>query len=320
MKKPSKKIIILISFCLTLITVIAILKVRSGRSAQTGEVIAGQYSNQDMGTTQFKNIDDISTLDTDNDSLPDWQEVLTGTNVDKSDTDGDGTNDGTEVKLNRDPLKAGPDDSTGEKTSTDSNNPTGDPISMSDAVARKIFSTLAYVSGDTPLTEDSQQNIIDDVMNQIQTSFTYKEYPASGLSFIEIETPQTFRFYGDIFASLQTKMILDMGKNVNKIQNDFSILADIYQKQADDLYTIKVPKEMAETHLNVVNNFSKSAAVYMAIHNEKKDPLTLPFAVNTYQQATAEQLTSLTKISRFLKNNDIIYSSEEAGGYWNLFE
>jgi hypothetical protein len=273
-----------------------------------------------MDATEFKNIDDISTLDSDNDSLPDWQEVLAGTDVDKADSDGDGTNDGAEVKLNRDPLKTVPDDSTGEKTSTDPNNPTGDPESMSDAVARKIFSTLAYVSGDTPLTEDSQQNIINDVMSQIQTSFTYKEYPLSGLSFIDKETSQTLRFYGDIFASLQVQMILSMGKNVTQIQNDFSILAQIYQKQADDLYTIKVPKEMAEVHLNVVNNFSKSAAVYMAIHNEKKDPLTLPFAVNIYQQATAEQETSLAKIARFLKNNDIIYTSEEAGGYWNLFE
>ncbi|MDB5204547.1 MAG: hypothetical protein JWP09_575 [Candidatus Taylorbacteria bacterium] len=324
MKKPSKKIIILLSFCFALVIIIAFVKSHTDSEAGKTDAQIKQdqtpVENIDAGASNVKNIDDISTLDTDKDGLPDWQEALLGTDPNNPDTDGDGTKDGEEVKLNRDPLKAGPNDAAGQKPTIDPNNPSGDAESMSDEVSRKIFSTLAYVSSDTPLTQDSQQNIIDDVMGQIQTSFKYKEYPESGLSYIDKETPETIKFYGDIFASLQVKLILDMGKNVTAIQGDFSVLAKMYQKQADNLYTIKVPKEMSEEHLDVVNNFSKSAAVYMAIANEKKDPLALPFAVSTYQKAAADQLTSLTKVANFLKNNGIVYTSDEAGGYWNTFE
>ena len=52
----------------------------------------------------------LALQDVDADGLKDWEEALWGTDSNNPDTDGDGTKDGEEVKLDRNPLKAGPDD------------------------------------------------------------------------------------------------------------------------------------------------------------------------------------------------------------------
>jgi hypothetical protein len=48
--------------------------------------------------------------DTDQDGIKDWEELLRGTDVHDPDTDGDGSLDGAETAVSRDPLKPGPDD------------------------------------------------------------------------------------------------------------------------------------------------------------------------------------------------------------------
>lgn len=59
----------------------------------------------------------LSSADTDSDELPDWEEMLRGTDPVKADTDGDGTTDGEEVRAGRNPLKAGPYDKENEVVS-----------------------------------------------------------------------------------------------------------------------------------------------------------------------------------------------------------
>ena len=54
--------------------------------------------------------------DTDEDGLKDWEEALFRTNSGVADTDGDGTNDGEEIRKGRDPLKSGPEDALATST------------------------------------------------------------------------------------------------------------------------------------------------------------------------------------------------------------
>ncbi len=54
---------------------------------------------QTAGATQ-----NPTDIDTDYDGLPDWKERLYGSDINNPDTDGDGTNDGAEVRLGRNPV------------------------------------------------------------------------------------------------------------------------------------------------------------------------------------------------------------------------
>jgi hypothetical protein len=316
MPKPSKKIIVLLVVCALAIAGIIVHKYYYSRDTSSGLTnlsIDGSTTSESINT-----MGDITVIDIDGDGLPDWQEILNGTDVRKPDTDGDGTNDYDEVKSSRDPLVPGPDDIKEQNTVSTSTDD-GDAKTVSESISRKLFSSTVYLSESGLLTDVAQQSLIADVMQDLQDSFRYKKYPLEGLTYIETDTPATLRFYGDIFASLQIKMVLDMSKKVNKIQKDFNILADIYQKQADNLFTIKVPKDIADKHIEVINNFSRSASVYRAIANEKEDPLVLPLAVKTYEQALVDQANLMSAIADYLRVRGIIYTKEEAGDYWNSF-
>ena len=57
----------------------------------------------------------VEEIDTDKDGLANWKEAFWKTDVNNPDTDGDGTSDGEEVKTNRNPNKAFPDDQLTEE-------------------------------------------------------------------------------------------------------------------------------------------------------------------------------------------------------------
>ena len=110
-----------------------------------------------------------------------------------------------------------------------------------------------------------------------------------------------------------------MQKNISKIESNIGVLGEIYAKQAVDLYSLDVPKSLVDIHTELTNNFSKAAAVFEVIKNEKTDPLKLPFAIKTYQEIIASQPVLLRQIAQFIKDNGIIFTNGETGRYWEAF-
>jgi hypothetical protein len=95
---PSKNFIIALSAAIVLVVVIIILNY--WRPSTT------KYSNNNLSASDANATSSVMTLDSDGDGLPDWKEILYGTDPHNIDTDGDGTPDGEEINENRDPLKA----------------------------------------------------------------------------------------------------------------------------------------------------------------------------------------------------------------------
>jgi len=74
-------------------------------SVQNANLNQNLNSNTNVNTNVNAVVNEAS-LDIDNDSLVDEQEKIYGTDPNRSDTDGDGYNDGLEVSTGHDPLKA----------------------------------------------------------------------------------------------------------------------------------------------------------------------------------------------------------------------
>lgn len=92
------------------VTVVVAVKISSPREGKNSDVLTDRAKNISRTDT------DASNLDSDGDSLKDWEETLRGTNFQNPDSDGDGTSDGDEIMRGRNPLVAGPDDVVKEKT------------------------------------------------------------------------------------------------------------------------------------------------------------------------------------------------------------
>ncbi len=193
------------------------------------------------------------------------------------------------------------------------------PATVSRDVAHSIFANTAYMDEKGALDNTSKEAIVADALSQLQQAFVYKIYSAEGLSYLPTETPEQIRDYATNFAILQISMIVNMQKDVAKIEADLGVLGNIYAKEAKDLYELKIPRSLASNHLKIVNNFSRGAAAFKAFANSKNDPLVVPVAMRTYQDAGAEQDTLLRQMAQFFKSSGIIFSKEEVTGYWNAF-
>jgi len=325
--KPSKKIIALLIVVSCLIAFLLVKKFWRGKDPNA--LVMPSYATNETidsaqtGSLAYKNktVTDIAMFDRDGDGLPDWQETLAGTNPENPDTDGDGTTDGSEMKLGRDPLARGPNDkkvSHFSASSTESS-ASSEPETLSEGIARSLFANTVYLSNSDQMTNENKDALVFDFVTQIANSFTYKEYTADGLSYTSLQDTETVKTYASQFATLQLGMIIQMQNNVSAIQNDIGVMAKIYEKEADDLYRIKVPEEIADVHLQIINNFSKAAAAFRAIVNQKTDPLQVPIAISVYQAAATEMDALMAQVAQFIRANGIIFSKNEIGGYWNAF-
>src|ERR1035437_1193625 len=92
---PSKNFLIALSVAVAIIIITVIINYSKSNTTK--------YNNDNLVTSNASS--SVLTIDSDSDGLPDWKEVLYGTDPHKADTDGDGTPDGEEIALGRDPLK-----------------------------------------------------------------------------------------------------------------------------------------------------------------------------------------------------------------------
>jgi len=282
--KPSKKIIILI-----VVAAAAIVGMLLNKFWPFGEKPAGVIQNivtPGYEATSFKG--DASFIDADDDGIQDWRQQL---------LDGDAA--------------------TLEAASTTDNA----PKTVSESVARSLFANAVYLSnnGEKDITESDQNALAESLVTELQKAFVYKEYTSAGLAITTGASKEDIRIYATNFATFQINTILTMQKRMKDITGDISILADIYAKEALYLYNVKVPLEVAASHLKIVNNFSKVAAALKVIANQKEDPLQVPLAIRVYQDAETSQSIEISNIADFISKSGIIFTKNDAGVYWSAF-
>jgi hypothetical protein len=229
---------------------------------------------------------DIAATDLNENGTPDWREMLL------SSTEGD------------------------TASSTDNG-----PKTLTESVARDLFATTVYLTqnGQNELAEGDQNAVIDGLIGKLQNAFVYKQYTADGLQVDQVETRESIRTYATAVAAYQVNLILEMQESASSLQRDIGLLGDIYASQAEYLYAIRVPSPLAETHLKIVNNFSRSAAAFAAFKREKEDPILVPLALRTYQDASTEQELYLRQLAQYFRDNGILFSQDEIGAYWDAF-
>ena len=280
--KPSRKIIALIVVATITILFMAINKWWTRDSVSKSKVEQANVVTPEYTTF----VGDSSTIDSDQNGIPDWKQMIAGTS-----------------------------------TKTTSNEESA-PKTVSESVARSLFANAVYLSnnGQNNISSNDQDTLANNLVSTLQQSFTYKEYGASGMNISYNPSQDDIKDYASKFASFQIAMILEMQSKLGTIQGNVGALASIYDKEASNLYTLKVPAKIATSHLQVVNNFSRVASALRAIANEKEDPIQVPLAIRIYQDSGSSQETEIRTISDFIKNSGIIFGKDEEGAYWNAID
>lgn len=240
-----------------------------------------------------KNTLAIAEDDADQDGLPDWEEKLWGTDVNSSDTDGDGTSDGEEVKLGQNP--DGKENTTNFEKIIEANQTYRNFVEQIDSGVR-VLPTLTSnkLTATTTLPLENPVRVYGNILGKIISENAPKTTTESVVfnSVIKTGAPASF-----------DQLVL-IGKN--------------YENLALAIRKTTPPESLATKSDNLALNYSlqsESIKNIASFKSQGKAPVEAYKAHNKNVLATGENLMDLIL---FFKNQGIVFPQNEPGSIFNL--
>ena len=316
---PSKKIraLIIVVLAIFIAYFVSTLNVRSwfqSVGAKVGKAVYnGALESVSSGNAQ-------SDIDTDQDGLKDWQEVLWGTARNNADTDGDGVKDGEEIEKGRDPSIKGPNDAlettrgiSAASVGAFSQSVSTDPDNLTHSVSKDLFAKFMSLQTGGNLNEETQTELISSVISNIDPGSIPPRYTNADV-IISNTNSTTLRSYGNEVASA----LLVLENNIKGNPSNTATLS-YYKATIDSLRRIQVPGSLGLTHLQLLNNFNASYQMVVLLANSQNDPVKGLVAMKSLQSNTESGVNLFKNIASELQNNDIIFEKTEAGYIWNNY-
>jgi hypothetical protein len=264
--------------------------------------------------------------DSDNDGLKDWEESLWETDAHKADTDGDGTNDGAEVKSNRNPLVKGPKDSLTQSTEVAAAAKASlEPASPTDKIAKELFLKYMEVKQqEGTLDEATQQQLIQSLLENNLTGNFSPDYASFTLKLVPDSTTAATNYGNAVGAILKKYSLANVDNELiileksvqtadEKELQKLDIIISTYKKIIPALAQIEVPKGAADVHTDFINSFSKAVKSDEALRNTFNDPASTLTAIGYYQKTVTEMTTAFRALSTYLDEEGVTYHKDEPG-------
>lgn len=316
---PSKKIVISVIFALLVLTIGFFALGYGGKYLDKDNLLK---KGKDISVTDIT-IESLSK-DSDNDGLKDWEEALWKTDVNNPDTDGDGTADGEEVKLSRDPLKAGPDDKLEEKVLSAISqsgvgggiNPSGSAVNLTELFSKNLG--LQTSNGINPLSADNQglldkansstEKLLKDFIASFSPVLSESLFNVSSdnsktaiekydkeLEKIFYEIPYPKKTEGEVFIEVAKT------KNISLVD----VYIDYYKKTISRMKQVAVPSSFIKDHKQWVESLTASLRVNESMKEIERDPLRTIIAMQEDERIKNEFVVFITgfgnKISGLIK-------------------
>jgi hypothetical protein len=247
--------------------------------------------------------------DTDGDGLVDWQESLYGTDINKSDSDGDGISDGDAVRQGLLTPTSLSSELPAEEGPIDVNEiPVGDPApgSVTDEFSKAFFEAYMRESGGQPMDADAQNELVQ----RLLADYTARGVRALGSSYTLVSVRQspgtTVHDYAVAVQSvlqnegraegatepMQLMQALMENKDESARQKLLK-LANAQTSIARALLTMSVPPQLADEHLLMLQSTDSLGKSTRMIANYEKDPIGAMSALAIYAPTSRSFLASL---------------------------
>lgn len=272
-----------------------------------GEIIAKNFSDRDS----------------DEDGLRDWEETLWKTDPNNPDTDGDGTPDGEEVDTNRDPLKAGPDDSLTQEEAIARGGST-ENLDATERFSRQFFAGYVDLRQQGYLTNEAIRDYtLNSMIQGTLASPLSPVYEASDVRTVAAQE-STIRQYGNALGTILRNNTVAQGDEarilfqtlLDNSDRGFELLknnAATYKKIAGDMMQIAVPADAAAQHAALANSFAALGTTAEDFTAVREDPVRSLSAIARYIETLDNFVNSIDSVSRYISSHDVSYAQEEPG-------
>ena len=156
-------------------------------------------------------------------------------------------------------------------------------------------------------------------------------YGVASLQKTEQATLNEIKNYGNNFGGIIKKHFDPIEKNEVEIMEEFlkngyfekteslKKISLAYENTAEEAIKIKVPSEIADEHLNVLNYFYKISESLQNIQNMEADPVLGMLAIGQYQENATKARASLININMYFIKNQVTFSKNENGNIFALY-
>ena len=309
---PSKKFLIFAGVVIVVVAVIAVVRLTSNKRVSPLEAPAliSQETLASLSTDE----------DGDGDGLKNWEELLRNTDPANHETDGDGTDDGTEVQTRRDPTLPGPDDALPEPRASTTTGPT----TQTGVFSRSIMSQyLDLVGQGVPITEDVTAQIYENAP-RIEVGPPIDPYSLDEVKSAGTTSELIVRRWGN-----EIQNILE--RNAPKTENELMIIlrsfdnqdpaeleqllkiADAYDKDAEEMMELNlIPLGGEQIHLDIVNSFLFVAKDLRGLSMLYSDPVIAKQSLESYWVTSEILVASFKNLGEYLSTNTI-FTPDDSG-------
>jgi hypothetical protein len=266
---------------------------------------------------------DEASVDPDKDGLLDWQELLYKSNPQIADTDGDGTNDGDEIKEGRDPSIAGPNDKLikfADLLDTDFN-VDYKPDSLTGNLSVELLANYLNMKKSDVYDAESSDILTNDLANKANMSSEVNDiFTNSQIKKVQTNK-ETLIKYGNEFANIQINYANQM-RAVTET-DDFKYVAEVaskYKKMAQALSLIDVPDNLGSVHLQIINKLYNTGVLFEEINNYNSDPVKSLFAIKKMKENSKGQTELYQSLANYFRDNGIIFTDNNIISFWNLYK
>lgn len=286
---PSRKFIATLLFIIAVIAVFFTIKgvisfIKSGRV------------NKNTPTTVV--VGDIIQKDSNDNGIPDWEEYLWGLNPDK-----DGKKNKEFILAKKKSLEE-----SGVITASDDSQ----SISENEILSRQFFATITSLQQTGNISPESLQSISSAIGQKIEVNQIPNVYSKNDL-IISSDSAKANEAYFMAFDQLVTKYEnADIGRELTLVSqgignNDPQALdaaasvASAYRSFGMDLTKIPVPNSAYSIHLDLANNYEKTAQSIEGLTKTLTDPIIGMRAILSYKQYSDALVSDIEKLGEILQ-------------------
>ncbi|MFA6227400.1 MAG: hypothetical protein WC631_02910 [Candidatus Paceibacterota bacterium] len=307
---PSRKFIIGLSIMVAITLVIVAFSFKSTKNYEA-------INNNALSVNASSSFETFKQVDTDKDSLPDWQEALYGTDPRKADTDNDGTPDNEELRVNRDPLKANtaskwqePNDKIDPKIIAQDQKMANEYESLnpSQKMARDVLSEfIANQPSDRQMTQDEQDILLSRILNNMPEKADVATTTIGNLNIVSTDST-SLQNYSSTYFKITEKLRPVLGKEMDAIANlaqaqdektETKKVLDvlvIYKEIIKSLSQMPVPSAVSDYHLKIIDDLENMVSQDNDMLKISTDPLTAYSSYMAYIQTASDLTQSLATI------------------------
>jgi len=283
----------------------------------------------------------IAARDVDGDGLPDWEEILYGTDPKVVDTFKLGMTDGEAVRKGLVVPKAEANIATASSSPNTFTNDPSVPIPADGTITKMLSQNLisAYFaalkqSPNGRLTDAEVKKISSQIITQLNNVVVeapdFKKMRDLRVTGSSAEDLRTFAISAEAVLKAHTARVgkseVDYLKSAIDDGDETAYahlleISKLYQKAATGLSALPVPGDLADTELKLINTFSRLSKIVADFTRADSDPIVTMLAIRQYPSAIQTLGTSFVDISVAYKLAGITFKPGEPGAeFVNLIE